>query len=234
MIKSKTIIHLSKIHSPLSPENRELMKSEEPLILGELFPHVQRNLGQKKVSFKITTEIMVILNRNEILDTYEEDNISLNRLSYNIITISDSEDFSWGESNGESDEDLSGPARGIPTRVDATAPRYTTERSKSEQAISQKLIYDHSVGKEKGRYSNSKSVLTPDIEDDNDLIYALEECPKGDFSFSTTELITSIDIQEVLRQARTDPKTRSDQNVREEILKLPRAPVQKKGKCKRR
>ena len=276
MIASETIIHLTKVHSSLSPENWELVGAEL-LTLGDLFPLVQRNLGQKKVRFKVTTEIITNPNRYEILDTCEEDNISLNRLSYNIITISDSEDFTWGELNAESGEDLSGPARGIPTRVDSTAPRHITERSKSEQAILRKLINDHSVAKEKARYCNSKSVFTPDIKDDNDLVYALEECPKGNFSYSTTELITSFDIQEALRQAKTDSKisefksefihykchdesvhptsrgersrgnptsaggskmqtclvaTRADQNVREEVLKLPRAPARKKGRCK--
>ena len=288
MIDSKTIVHSSEIHSSLSSEDRDQIKTEELPTLGDLFPLVHRNPNQKKVRFKVTTEVQVIPNREENL---EQDNNISQLTSCNMAAASDSEDYSFCESDDSTDQNPLGPARGIPIRVDSTAPRHSAKGFESEQVTSRKHIYKHSVAAEKTRYSKSKGIIVSEIGDDNDLIYEVEGCPKGDNSQTIMEFLTSIDTQEAIRQARNDPKisefksefihykchdesvyptsrgeslrgnptsaggslnhtcgnptsaggskmqtslvaTRTDQNVREEVLKLPRAPVRKKGRCK--
>ena len=288
MIESKTIVHSSEIHSSLSSEDQDQIKTEELPTLGELFPLVQRNPNQKKVRFKVTTEVQVIPNREE---TFEQEKDTSQLTSCNIATASDSEDYSFCESDDETDKNSLGPARGIPNWVDSTAPRHFTKGLESEQVDSRENFYNQSVAAEKTRYNKSKGVIVSGIDEDNDLIYEVEGHPKGDSSQTVIEFLTSIDTQEAIRQARNDPKisefrsefihykcqdesvyptsrgetspgnptsaggsiihtgsnptsaggskmqsclvaTRADQNVREEVLKLPRARAQKKGKCK--
>ena len=74
-----------------------------------------------------------------------------------MATASDSEDYSFCESDDETDKNSLGPARGIPNWVDSTAPRHFTKGLESEQVDSRENFYNQSVAAEKQDITNLKA-----------------------------------------------------------------------------